>query len=224
MSNPPAFLCHYYNHYFAHTGEPRPALMCRLSVFSLGGRTGRDLSRSQAVRPVHSSQHAPAQPRPHALPNVCSRLAAAPHAAGGRMIGKSVSNAVLDGWTGEFYTWEGDVKVGPPARMAGCTWLCANVGCKTAMPWSSNPLGCCGPPKPAHEGASADAGKRPHADTVPNSGAMPSHFSTGPSCCYPSPCPCMLVPPNQASHPAPPLTSQLSPSTLHPAGAAQPGA
>lgn len=48
-SNPPAFLCHYYNHYFAHT-------------------------------------------------------------AGGRMIGKSVSNAVLDGWTGAFYTWEGDVK------------------------------------------------------------------------------------------------------------------
>ena len=32
-------------------------------------------------------------------------------AAGGRMIGKSVSNAVLDGWTGAFYQWEGDVKV-----------------------------------------------------------------------------------------------------------------
>lgn len=27
------------------------------------------------------------------------------------MIGKSVSNAVLDGWTGAFYQWEGDVKV-----------------------------------------------------------------------------------------------------------------
>ncbi len=27
------------------------------------------------------------------------------------MIGKSVSNAVLDGWTGAFYEWEGDVKV-----------------------------------------------------------------------------------------------------------------
>ena len=26
------------------------------------------------------------------------------------MIGKSVSNAVLDGWTGAFYEWEGDVK------------------------------------------------------------------------------------------------------------------
>lgn len=49
VSSPPAFLCHYYNHYFAHT-------------------------------------------------------------AGGRMIGKSVSNAVLDGWTGAFYQWEGDVK------------------------------------------------------------------------------------------------------------------
>ncbi|PRW33603.1 heme oxygenase isoform B [Chlorella sorokiniana] len=49
VNNPPAFICHYYNHYFAHT-------------------------------------------------------------AGGRMIGKSVSNAVLDGWTGAFYEWEGDVK------------------------------------------------------------------------------------------------------------------
>lgn len=48
-SNPPAFMCHYYNHHFAHT-------------------------------------------------------------AGGRMIGKSVSNAVLDGWSGAFYQWEGDVK------------------------------------------------------------------------------------------------------------------
>lgn len=28
------------------------------------------------------------------------------------MIGKSVSNSVLDGWTGAFYSWEGDVKVG----------------------------------------------------------------------------------------------------------------
>lgn len=37
-------------------------------------------------------------------------------AAGGRMIGKSVSNAVLDGWTGAFYEWDGDVKVGSWCR------------------------------------------------------------------------------------------------------------
>lgn len=49
VSSPPAFLCHFYNHYFAHT-------------------------------------------------------------AGGRMIGKAVSNSVLDGWSGAFYEWEGDVK------------------------------------------------------------------------------------------------------------------
>ncbi|PSC74963.1 heme oxygenase [Micractinium conductrix] len=49
VSSPPAFLCHYYNHYFAHT-------------------------------------------------------------AGGRMIGKSVSNSVLDGWMGGFYQWDGEVK------------------------------------------------------------------------------------------------------------------
>lgn len=48
-SSPPAFICHYYNHYFAHT-------------------------------------------------------------AGGRMIGKQVSEAALDGWMGKFYQWEGNVK------------------------------------------------------------------------------------------------------------------
>lgn len=48
-SSPPAFICHYYNHYFAHT-------------------------------------------------------------AGGRMIGKQVSEAALDGWMGKFYKWEGNVK------------------------------------------------------------------------------------------------------------------
>jgi heme oxygenase len=49
-SNPPAFVCHYYNYYFAHT-------------------------------------------------------------AGGRMIGKQVSEAALDGWMGKFYQWEGTVSV-----------------------------------------------------------------------------------------------------------------
>ena len=48
-SSPPAFICHYYNYYFAHT-------------------------------------------------------------AGGRMIGKQVSEAALDGWMGKFYKWEGNVK------------------------------------------------------------------------------------------------------------------
>lgn len=48
-SSPPAFICHYYNYYFAHT-------------------------------------------------------------AGGRMIGKQVSEAALDGWMGKFYSWEGNVK------------------------------------------------------------------------------------------------------------------
>ena len=48
-SSPPAFLCHYYNFYFAHT-------------------------------------------------------------AGGRMIGAQVSKSVLDGWMGEFYKWDGDVR------------------------------------------------------------------------------------------------------------------
>eukprot|EP00890_Picochlorum_soloecismus_P002508 jgi/Picsp_1/3258/NSC_06098-R1_heme oxygenase 1 len=48
-SNPPAFICHYYNFYFAHT-------------------------------------------------------------AGGRMIGKKVSEMALDGWMGQFYQWNGDVK------------------------------------------------------------------------------------------------------------------
>ncbi|KAI8114281.1 hypothetical protein M9434_002407 [Picochlorum sp. BPE23] len=48
-SSPPAFICHYYNYYFAHT-------------------------------------------------------------AGGRMIGKQVSEAVLDGWLGKFYQWEGNVR------------------------------------------------------------------------------------------------------------------
>jgi len=47
-NNPPAFICHYYNFYFAHT-------------------------------------------------------------AGGRMIGKQVSDAVLDGWMGAFYKWDGPV-------------------------------------------------------------------------------------------------------------------
>lgn len=46
--NPPGFVCHYYNHYFAHT-------------------------------------------------------------AGGRMIGKRVSASLLDGWSGAFYEWEGDL-------------------------------------------------------------------------------------------------------------------
>ena len=49
-NNPPAFICHYYNFYFAHT-------------------------------------------------------------AGGRMIGKQVSEAVLDGWMGAFYRWDGNVSV-----------------------------------------------------------------------------------------------------------------
>jgi heme oxygenase len=48
VNNPPAFICHYYNFYFAHT-------------------------------------------------------------AGGRMIGKQVSEAALDGWMGKFYAWEGTV-------------------------------------------------------------------------------------------------------------------
>ena len=47
-NNPPAFICHYYNFYFAHT-------------------------------------------------------------AGGRMIGKQVSEAALDGWMGAFYKWDGPV-------------------------------------------------------------------------------------------------------------------
>jgi heme oxygenase (biliverdin-producing, ferredoxin) len=47
--NVPAFMCHYYNFYFAHT-------------------------------------------------------------AGGRMIGTQVSKAALDGWMGDFYRWEGDVR------------------------------------------------------------------------------------------------------------------
>ena len=47
-NNPPAFICHYYNYYFAHT-------------------------------------------------------------AGGRMIGKQVSEAALDGWMGAFYKWDGPV-------------------------------------------------------------------------------------------------------------------
>lgn len=38
------------------------------------------------------------------------------------MIGKSVSNAVLDGWTGAFYEWEGDVKVRQLGQgLVGCT-------------------------------------------------------------------------------------------------------
>lgn len=41
----------------------------------------------------------------------CTSCLPHPTAAGGRMIGKSVSNAVLDGWTGAFYQWEGEVKV-----------------------------------------------------------------------------------------------------------------
>lgn len=49
VESPPAFICHYYNFYFAHT-------------------------------------------------------------AGGRMIGKKVSEVALDGWMGEFYKWEGDVR------------------------------------------------------------------------------------------------------------------
>ena len=49
VDSPPAFICHYYNHYFAHT-------------------------------------------------------------AGGRMIGAQVSKVALDGWMGEFYKWDGDVK------------------------------------------------------------------------------------------------------------------
>lgn len=48
-NSPPAFICHYYNFYFAHT-------------------------------------------------------------AGGRMIGKQVSEAALDGWMGKFYQWNGDVR------------------------------------------------------------------------------------------------------------------
>ena len=44
------------------------------------------------------------------LPASCCLSTCLP-AAGGRMIGKSVSNSVLDGWTGAFYEWEGDVKV-----------------------------------------------------------------------------------------------------------------
>jgi len=48
-TSPPAFICHFYNFYFAHT-------------------------------------------------------------AGGRMIGAQVSKAVLDGWMGAFYEWDGDVK------------------------------------------------------------------------------------------------------------------
>lgn len=41
------------------------------------------------------------------------------------MIGKSVSNAVLDGWTGAFYQWEGDVKV-KPAWLPALAWLRAS--------------------------------------------------------------------------------------------------
>lgn len=49
ISNPPAFVCHFYNFYFAHT-------------------------------------------------------------AGGRMIGQKVSQLALDGWMGDFYKWDSDVK------------------------------------------------------------------------------------------------------------------
>lgn len=38
------------------------------------------------------------------------------------MIGKSVSNAVLDGWTGAFYSWDGEVKV-RPGSAAMQAWL-----------------------------------------------------------------------------------------------------
>lgn len=36
------------------------------------------------------------------------------------MIGKSVSNSVLDGWMGGFYQWDGEVKVG---ESRGCFWV-----------------------------------------------------------------------------------------------------
>jgi len=49
VDSPPAFICHFYNFYFAHT-------------------------------------------------------------AGGRMIGAQVSKAALEGWVGDFYKWDGDVK------------------------------------------------------------------------------------------------------------------
>lgn len=48
-------------------------------------------------------------------------------AAGGRMIGKSVSNAVLDGWTGAFYEWEGDVKVGKQPECRPCLVPCTKT-------------------------------------------------------------------------------------------------
>jgi hypothetical protein len=44
------------------------------------------------------------------------------------MIGKSVSNAVLDGWSGAFYQWEGDVKVCGALQRAELGWLGGRVG------------------------------------------------------------------------------------------------
>ncbi|KAL6770148.1 HMOX1 [Auxenochlorella protothecoides x Auxenochlorella symbiontica] len=56
------------------------------------------------------------------------------HTAGGRMIGKQVSQRILDGWTGNFYKWDGNVKVsglsevlstiGAPVQRLLCGQLC----------------------------------------------------------------------------------------------------
>lgn len=120
-SNPPAFLCHYYNHYFAHTGEG-PGLLPHHDAAQMLGRAreGSGRGMEDCLPGLLHSAAAVHHTSAVRISNGCACLAARRPAAGGRMIGKSVSNAVLDGWTGAFYTWEGDVKVGRVARSAGC--------------------------------------------------------------------------------------------------------
>ena len=43
------------------------------------------------------------------------------------MIGKAVSNSALDGWTGAFYEWEGDVKVCVDVCVYICAYTCMRI-------------------------------------------------------------------------------------------------
>jgi heme oxygenase len=68
------------------------------------------------------------------------------HTAGGRMIGAQVAKAALDGWTGEFYKWDGDVKA-----MLGAVRERLNV---VAKAWSAEERAACLEETPATFAAS----------------------------------------------------------------------
>ena len=128
VDSPPAFICHYYNFYFAHTaggrmigqtvsrvsrrthtratrGEGRAALPCAAlpCLARLGGCVAcvRAPAGTPASGGVRAREREPLPP-PLAGPVTCPP--------------GYPPQLILDDWTGDFYKWEGDVKVCSPSQ------------------------------------------------------------------------------------------------------------